>query len=168
LDGLIETSATLQPGDSGGVLVDSSGAVIGMNTIGTVDGGRFGTASDGGGYAIPIEEALAIARQIVAGQGSSTVHIGDRAILGIEVDEQTAMVPGVLVAGVEDGGPAASAALQSGDTITAIDGDQISSIADLQSVLADHAPGDHVDVTWVGADGSSQTTSITLVAGPPA
>jgi S1-C subfamily serine protease len=168
LNGLIETSASLQPGDSGGVLVDSSGAVVGMNTIGTLSDGRFGMSSSGDGYAIPIEDALTIARQIVAGQSSSTVHVGDRAILGIEVSDQTWNVPGALVAGVEDRSPAASAGLQAGDTITAIDGTALTSISDLQSALADHGPGDHVDVTWVGLDGGSQTATITLIAGPPA
>jgi hypothetical protein len=55
-----------------------------MNSIGTVSGGRggrFGVSDGGDGYAIPIDHALAIAHEIVAGQSSSTVHIGDRAIL---------------------------------------------------------------------------------------
>jgi len=118
LDGLIETSASLEPGDSGGALVDSSGAVIGMNSIGTVSDGRFVmTASGGDGYAIPIDDALAIARQIVAGQTSATVHIGERGILGVEATESS-WVTGVVVADVTDGGPAAGAGLQSGDIIT--------------------------------------------------
>jgi len=169
LDGLIETSAVLQPGDSGGALVDTSAAVIGMNSIGTVSGGRrFDTSTGGDGYAIPIDEALTIARQIVAGEASSTVHIGDRAILGIEVGDETGAVSGVLVGGVEDGGPAAAAGLQPGDTITAIGDSEISSITDLQTALADHSPGDEVSITWTAADGGTQTATAKLIAGPPA
>ncbi len=83
LSGLIQTDATIQPGDSGGPLVNTSGQVIGINTAASVGGRRgFSSTSE---YAIPIAKALEIARQIQNGQGSATVHIGDRAILGIKI-----------------------------------------------------------------------------------
>jgi S1-C subfamily serine protease len=147
--------------------VDSSGSVIGMNTIGTVSSRRFTASSTGDGYAIAIDDALAIAQQIVDGTSSATVHIGDRAILGIEVDGETSG-NGVTVAGVRDDGPAADAGLQRGDTITAIDGTTIGSLDDLQQALDGHAPGDHVTVTRATANGQSDTVTVTLVAGPPA
>jgi S1-C subfamily serine protease len=165
LQGLIATSASLEPGDSGGALVDASGDVIGMNSIGTVSDSRFGMSSSGG-YAIPIDEAMTIAKQIVDGDASATVHIGDRGILGIEASET--LGGGVTVAAVEDGGPAATVGLQGGDTITAVDGTSVASLADLQNALADHSPGDHVTVTWTTTDGVSHTATVTLEAGPPA
>jgi S1-C subfamily serine protease len=88
LTGLIETNADIQPGDSGGALVNSYGQVIGMNTAAS-SGTQFQSASGQSAvqaYAIPIDKAESIAKQIEAGQGSSTVHIGTTAFLGIESD----------------------------------------------------------------------------------
>jgi S1-C subfamily serine protease len=86
LSGLIETNADIQPGDSGGALVNSYGQVIGMNTAAST-GTQFQSESGQSAaqaYAIPIDNAETIADQIEAGQSSSTVHIGATAFLGIE------------------------------------------------------------------------------------
>jgi S1-C subfamily serine protease len=86
LTGLIETNADIQPGDSGGALVNSFGQVIGMNTAassGTQFQSQSGQSAEQA-YAIPIDNAESVAKQIEAGQGSSTVHIGATAFLGIE------------------------------------------------------------------------------------
>jgi S1-C subfamily serine protease len=88
LSGLIETNADIQPGDSGGALVNSFGQVIGMNTAAS-SGTQFQSESGQSAaqaYAIPIDKAESIAKQIEAGQSSSTVHIGATAFLGIETD----------------------------------------------------------------------------------
>ena len=88
LTGLIETNADIQPGDSGGALVNSFGQVIGMNTAAS-SGTQFQSESGQSAaqaYAIPIDNAETIAKQVEAGQGSSTVHIGATAFLGIETD----------------------------------------------------------------------------------
>jgi S1-C subfamily serine protease len=88
LSGLIETNANIQPGDSGGALVNSFGQVIGMNTAAS-SGTQFQSESGQSAaqaYAIPIDNAETIAKQVEAGQGSSTVHIGATAFLGIETD----------------------------------------------------------------------------------
>jgi S1-C subfamily serine protease len=88
LTGLIETNADIQPGDSGGALVNSYGQVIGMNTAAS-SGTQFQSQSDQSAvqaYAIPVDAAESIAHQIEAGQGSSTVHIGATGFLGIETD----------------------------------------------------------------------------------
>src|SRR5215470_3384004 len=86
LRGLIETNADIQPGDSGGALVNSYGQVIGMNTAAST-GTQFQSESGQSAtqaYAIPIDKAETIADQIEAGHGSSTVHIGATAFLGIQ------------------------------------------------------------------------------------
>jgi S1-C subfamily serine protease len=86
LSGLIETNADIQPGDSGGALVDAYGQVVGMNTAAST-GTQFQSESGQSAaqaYAIPIDNAETIADQIEAGQSSSTVHIGGTAFLGIE------------------------------------------------------------------------------------
>ena len=88
LKGLIETNADIQPGDSGGALVNSYGQVIGMNTAAS-SGTQFQSQSSQAAvqaYAIPVDNAETIAKQVEAGQGSSTVHIGATAFLGIETD----------------------------------------------------------------------------------
>ncbi len=87
LAGLIETNADIQPGDSGGALVNTSGQVLGIDTAASA-GFSFqtnGQSSGTQGFAIPIDTAVSLAHQIVAGNGSSTVHIGTTAFLGVEV-----------------------------------------------------------------------------------
>jgi S1-C subfamily serine protease len=88
LSGLIETNADIQPGDSGGSLVNTSGDVLGMDTAASA-GTSFqynGDSSGTQGFAIPIDTALSIAKTIEAGSGSSTVHIGETAFLGVEIN----------------------------------------------------------------------------------
>ena len=85
LTGLIETNAPIQPGDSGGSLVNSFGQVIGMDTAAGSSGqteSQSSTAEQA--FAIPINEALSIAKQIEAGTTSADVHIGATAFLGLE------------------------------------------------------------------------------------
>ena len=76
LTGVIETNASLRPGDSGGPLLDSSGRVVGMDTA---------AAFGGNAYAIPIATAARVTTQIVAGKASTRVHVGATAFLGIQV-----------------------------------------------------------------------------------
>jgi S1-C subfamily serine protease len=88
LSGLIQTNANIQPGDSGGALVDTSGQVVGVDTAASAGFSFEGSAGSNGnqGFAIPINAALNIARAIEAGDGSSTVHIGATAFLGVEIN----------------------------------------------------------------------------------
>jgi S1-C subfamily serine protease len=105
LTGLIETNADIQPGDSGGALVNSYGQVIGMNTAAS-SGTQFQSASSQSAvqaYAIPVDNAESIAKQVEAGQGSSTVHIGATAFLGIESDGSSSGSGNGNSGGVGDG-----------------------------------------------------------------
>jgi S1-C subfamily serine protease len=91
LTGLIETNANIMPGDSGGSLVNTAGVVLGIDTAASA-GFSFqssGQSSGNQGYAIPINTAITIAKQIEAGTASSTVHIGATAFLGVEVAQTT-------------------------------------------------------------------------------
>jgi S1-C subfamily serine protease len=83
LHDMIQTNADIVSGDSGGPLANSAGQVIGMDTAGN-DGGFSVQQQQGStGYAIPIDNALAVARQIAQGQASSTVTIGYPPFMGI-------------------------------------------------------------------------------------
>ena len=85
LSGLIQVDADIQPGDSGGSLVNTSGQVIGMDTAAS-EGFSFQSSSGSTGtegFAIPINEALSIVQQIESGQGSTTAHVGPTAFLGV-------------------------------------------------------------------------------------
>ncbi|MCI0159248.1 S1C family serine protease [Leifsonia shinshuensis] len=190
LNGLIETDADIQAGDSGGPLFNSADQVIGIDTA--AEQGGAATA----GYAIPIGTALTIAGQIESGRSSSTVTIGYPAFLGVAVDSASdastgsgsgttdgggafgsgsstgdtagAATSGATIAGVIDGSPAAAAGLAAGDTITAVNGTAIDSASALTAALGAHAPGDSVSVTWTDASGTSHTASVTLAQGPVA
>jgi S1-C subfamily serine protease len=91
LNHMLETNAQIQQGDSGGALANNTGQVIGMVTAAnTGSGGQQGGPA---GFAIPINSALAIARQIAAGQASSTVAIGLPGFLGVEVAQSNSPNP---------------------------------------------------------------------------
>jgi S1-C subfamily serine protease len=85
LHDMIQTNADIVSGDSGGPLANSAGKVIGMDTAGN-DGG-FAVQQDSSGYAIPIENALAVAQQIRQGQASSTVVIGYPPFMGVYIGQ---------------------------------------------------------------------------------
>lgn len=175
LTGLIETDADVVPGDSGGPLLDAEGEVIGIDTAAS-----SGSVIDG--YAVPVEDALAVVEQVSSGTSTATVQVGANAFLGVQVtDTPTAYLGaawdtgtaatasrGAAVAGVVDGSPADAAALAVGDTITAVGDTTISSAADLSTALDGRAVGDRVQVTWTSSSGTTQTATITLAASPTA
>ncbi|GAB3575073.1 trypsin-like peptidase domain-containing protein [Amycolatopsis endophytica] len=166
LTGLIQVDADIQSGDSGGALADGDGKVIGMNTAASTGYqlGRNGRPADVSGFAIPINDALRLARQIEAGTASDTVHIGPSAFIGVSVSD--AGGSGALVQQVVSGGPADNAGLTAGDVITGLDGRAIGSATDLTAVMDTLHPGDHVTVTWLDQSGQQHSTSAALVEGP--
>src|SRR5580692_8887406 len=85
LHNMIQTNANIVSGDSGGPLANTAGQVIGMDTAGN-DGG-FAVQQNSSGYAIPINNALAVAGQISQGQASSTVTIGYPPFLGVYIGQ---------------------------------------------------------------------------------
>ena len=160
LTGLIEINAPLVPGDSGGPLVNAAGQVIGMNAAASQQNRR--STSDA--FAIPIDKALDIVHQITSGQSSAKVHIGARALLGVQVQPGQ----GATVAGVQPGSPAESAGLTAGDVIVAVGDSTITSVADVTAALNSYHPGDKVDIGWTDATGQHHTATVQLVEGPPA
>jgi S1-C subfamily serine protease len=188
LHGLIQTNAGIQPGDSGGPLLNTAGDVVGMNTaassnISTTAFARQSEQPATQAFAIPITEATSIASQIEAGQASSTVHIGATAFLGVEVSpassaggfggsfgngDGSSASAGATVAGVVSGSAAAQAGLAQGDVITSVAGHTIASSTDVSSALAAHHPGDKISLSWTDQTGQSQTATVTLGSGPAA
>ncbi len=165
LNGLIGISAPIQPGDSGGPLLNSAGDVIGMDTAGVrgaavpVDGSL--------GDAIPITTALSVAHDILAGVSSPYIQSGHSGVLGVAAIDITG-VDGAAVTSVTPGDAAATAGIVGGDVITSIDSVAIHSLADLTAVRSGRRPGDTVTVVWRDPAGSIHRASIALSPGPPA
>jgi S1-C subfamily serine protease len=166
LIGLIETNATLQPGDSGGPLLNSAGRVVGIDTAAS-SGSPFASASSDG-YAIPIGKATTTAKQIVSGKSSATVQIDATAFMGVQLGNRPSFAAqGATIVGVVPGGPAAAAGLVPGDVITAVAGRAVSGSSDIEPIVLAHKPGDKVAITYIDATGQSQSATITLASGPP-
>ncbi len=91
LHGMFQTDAGVVSGDSGGPLVDAAGNVIGMDTAG--NDVRFPDQQSAAGFAIPIKTALSVAREIAAGNASSTISIGYPPFIGIYVGQGTSSDP---------------------------------------------------------------------------
>jgi S1-C subfamily serine protease len=167
LSNLIETDAGIVAGDSGGPLYNAQGQVVGMDTAGSTTGAGFRFSQSTGttdGYAIPIQDALDVVQQIESGDDSGTVHLGATGLMGVNLADSSG---GVQVQGVVDGGAAADAGLVAGDTITAIDGHDVTAVADVRTVLLHSKPGQDVRVRYVDSSGSEHTTTVTLTEGPP-
>ena len=181
LTGLIQVAASVQPGDSGGPLVNAAGKVIGINTAGS-SGRQFDT-SDDQGYAIPINDAIAIGKQIRQGSASPTTHIGPTGVLGVAVQDAAphesshrhgrfgsqyfAEVSGAFVADVLPGSPAEQAGLSQGDIITSLNGTAVDSFDTLTTLLVGKHPGDQVQLEWSSPFGQQHVATVQLVAGPP-
>jgi S1-C subfamily serine protease len=181
LTGLIQTNADIQPGDSGGSLVNAYGQVIAIDTAAS-SAYQFQSQSSSGeqAYAIPINEAVSIANQIKAGTTSADVHIGATAFLGIQIQPASSSGfggsgfgsgtsgSGVTISGAISGSPAANAGLTAGDEITSLGGQQVTSAEDVAHVLVSYHPGDSISVTWLDQSGQSHTATLTLTTGPAA
>jgi len=163
---LIRIDAALQPGDSGGPLLNAAGRVIGMDTAASV-GFEFQSTHEG--YAIPIGRALAIAKQITMGHSSATIHIGSTPFLGLSLASTSAgqATNGLVVTNVVSGSPADQAGIVAGDTLTGIDGQPVASYATLSSLLLLHNAGDTVTVEWTDQTGTAQTANVQTAVGPP-
>jgi S1-C subfamily serine protease len=171
LTGMIQVAASVQPGQSGGAVVDDDGEVVGMTTAASVNGGfRFGF--EGGSdeaYAIPIARAVAAAETIQLGTSTDEIHVGPRGVMGVEISGRFAgSATGVPVSGVTDGGPADDAGISEGSTIVSIDDSPVRTADDITVAMNRYAPGDDVKVTWLDSAGSRHTAILELIEGPPA
>lgn len=168
LTGMLQSDATIYPGDSGGPLLNSAGQVVGMITAGNVQG--FRSSASNVNYAIASDTILGVVNQIQAEQSNPDIIYGQSGYIGVSVqnvDAGTAaqlglsVSSGALVASVQSGSPAAGAGITRYSVITSVAGVQISSIDDLGSTLLAHKPGERVSITWVNQTGS-HTATVTL------
>lgn len=182
LTGLIETDAAIEAGDSGGPLVNLAGKVIGMDTAASTSPDAASSASSDveQAYAIPINRALTIAKEIENESTLNGVHLGATAFLGVIVEDtpsshlasegdtasSTPTSSGVLVVGIENGSPAASIGLSAGDVITTVNGTALSSPTSLSEIMDALSPGDSIAVDWVTETGERESASVALVTGP--
>jgi S1-C subfamily serine protease len=170
LTGLVQTSAPINPGNSGGALVNLQGQLIGIPTLEATNP-ETGTAANGIGYAIPANRVENIASQLIQ---NGKVTSSGQGFLGIQAQDVTPQLAaadslsvqsGVVVTGfAQDSAgqsPAQQAGLQVGDVITAVDGQAITSNADLSSALLSRAPGARVTLTVVRGT-AQHTITITL------
>ncbi|MGM0219349.1 S1C family serine protease [Enterococcus sp. AZ126] len=165
----IQTDAAINPGNSGGPLVNIEGQVIGINSVKIVQS-ESQVSVEGMGFAIPSNDVVNIINQLEK-DGKVT-----RPALGITMEELTnvstqqrkeilklpeSVQMGVLVRSVQTATPADKAGLERYDVITKIDGEDISSVTDLQSALYKKKVGDKMKVTFY-RDGKEQSVDIDL------
>ncbi|MDD7725105.1 MAG: Do family serine endopeptidase [Bacteroidales bacterium] len=160
IESFIQTDAAVNPGNSGGALVNTRGEVIGINTAIASPTGSF----SGYSFAVPANIAQKVAQDLM------TYGEVQRALLGVTIREVDAQVAeeldlkrpeGVLVASVADGGAAKEAGVKENDVIVKIDDEAVNSVPDLQSRVAQHRPGDSMKLTVV-RDGKEQNIVATL------
>ena len=148
----IQTDAAINHGNSGGPLLDSSAHVIGVNTQIKSDSG----GNEGVGFASPSATVKNVVTQIL--QTGQAQH----AYLGVKLDSTAS---NARLAQVVPGTPAAKAGLRAGDVITAIDGNQVSTIDSVQSAISSKKPGDTIEVTYTRG-GQSHTVTVKLTTRP--
>lgn len=143
---LIQTDAAINPGNSGGALVDKNGKLLGINALIESDSGNY----SGVGFAIPVNYAVNLAKEIIDGKTPS------HAQLGITMTNVTAsnakqygwsVNEGAYVSGITSGGSAEKAGIKVGDIITKVENDKISTTSDLLLAVRKHNPGDTISIT---------------------
>lgn len=158
---LIQTDAAINSGNSGGALVNADGKVIGINTL-----KLSGTAVEGIGFAIPINDTLDIIDQLITYNKVKRPYLG---ISGSDISEEYAKyynVPvGVYVNSVEENSAADAAGLKTGDIIVKINDTDISNMTELTKAKNEHNIGDTISIT-ISRNGKEKTLTLTLGENP--
>ncbi len=161
---VMQTDAAINSGNSGGPLCNANGEVIGITSLKLVSSGV-----EGMGFAIPIEDAVEKAEQIIDGEVISYPYIGismtDFASAYYtqyySLIRKSGLENGVIVISVENDSPADEGGMKANDIITAIDGEEVTNVAYLKYYLYQHKAGDTVTIT-VYRDGDTHDLKITL------
>ncbi len=156
LDELIQTDAAINLGNSGGPLLDSRGRVVGINTAILRGDALGGPGAEGLGFAIPINLASDVARQVLETGRVRRAFIGIRyGDLSPEMAREfdLPVERGIIIMEVQPGSPAAQAGIRRGDIITRMDDTPINSMGELRRAIRERAPGDQVSLAGVRPDG---------------
>ncbi|SEC49923.1 trypsin-like peptidase domain-containing protein [Terriglobus roseus] len=158
--GLIQTDAAVNPGNSGGPLVNAHGELVGINQMIATNSGSFAGAS----FAIPSATARAISDQIIK---TGSVHHGYLGIAMNDVTPQNAQffnldqALGAIVSQVTPGSPASNAGLKNGDVITSVNGKPVENGGALQVQVAQLTPGTKISL-GILRNGSRQSINVAL------
>jgi putative serine protease PepD len=154
----IQTDAALNPGNSGGALVDMNGQLVGMNSAAP---GRLGVGPQSGsigiGFAIPVDNAKRIANELITTGGAS------HASLGAQVSNEDNS-NGARIIGVTAGGPAAAAGVPDGALVTKFDDQAIENSTALVAAVQSRAPGTRVTIGFIDPSGNRRSVHVTLGA----
>jgi serine protease Do len=152
--GMIQTDAAINPGNSGGPLVNSAGEVVGVNSsILSSSGG-----SEGIGFAIPIERALRVARELSEHGEVRRAWVG-LDVAGMEGMREWKQRGGLAVTAVAPGSPADRAGIRPGDVLVASRAHVLHTFLDWEAVKLELSPGDTVSVV-VARDGTRRTVGL--------
>lgn len=152
----IQTDAAINPGNSGGALVNMNGELVGIPTVIATLGGQGTSGSIGLGFAIPSNQAVRIAKQLID-KGEAT-----HPVIGAQINT-AARVIGAEVVEVTRGGPAEKAGLKKGDVVLKVDDRPIDSGVGLIAAIRSHEVGDTVRLTVrEGNDGPERELNVTL------
>lgn len=157
---MIQTDAAINPGNSGGALVDKNGKLIGINTLIASTSG----SSSGVGFAIPVDYAMKIVEQIIAGQTPSHAQLGVSLTTvnsSVAARYNLPVSEGAYVTRVTSSSGASKAGIAEGDIITKVGDSKVTSASDLIIAVRSHNPGDTVSVTF-NRSGSEQTVDVVL------
>ncbi len=139
VESFIQTDAAVNPGNSGGALVNLKGELIGINTAIATPTGTFAGYS----FAVPVNIVKKVIKDL------KEYGVVQRAYLGVEVDVTREDVGGVMVGNVISGSGADEGGIKIGDVITHINNSAINSFPELQEQLSKYGPGDKVNVSIV-------------------
>lgn len=168
MEGLVQTDAAINHGNSGGPLINLNGEVIGINTLVVRSDSMAGDQAQGLGFAIPSNTVKDVSQQLIANGKVVYPYLG---VSFSEIDPETAALQnlpvqyGALVGQVQPNTPAAQAGLQQNDIITAINGQKLDGTSSLRQLLLKHKPGDTVQLE-VLRNGKTITVDVKLGTRP--
>jgi 2-alkenal reductase len=167
-EGLIQTDAAINRGNSGGPLINLRGEVVGINTLVVRGSGIGGVQAEGLGFSVPSNTVRRVSEDLIANGRVAYPFMGitfGMIDAQLAFDNNLPVQSGALVGTVQPGGPAAAAGLRDGDIITSINGKSVGQDGSLRAMLLEYNPGDTVTID-VLRDGSMQQLQITLVERP--
>ena len=160
----LQTDAAINSGNSGGPLCNANGEVIGITSLKLVSDGV-----EGMGFAIPIEDAISKAEEIINGEVANYPYLGVTMLdfsnsyftQYYSIIRNSGLDSGVIVTSVEKNSPAENGGMKANDIIVAIEGKEVTSTAYLKYYLYQQKIGDKIKIT-VNRDGKEETLTITL------